>query len=86
MCRANLCDAVGNRIFTHRRSQIAAPNSARQRLSTASYNFNHTLKINALGGISVPYQYKESGKYKVIVKVVDILGIDTSKIVEVVIQ
>ncbi len=32
---------------------------------------------------STPNDYKESGKYKVMVKVVDILGIDTSKIIEI---
>ncbi|RLD60619.1 MAG: site-specific DNA-methyltransferase [Bacteroidetes bacterium] len=32
---------------------------------------------------SSPFEYKESGKYKIMVKVVDILGIDTSKIIEV---
>ncbi len=32
---------------------------------------------------STPYEYKESGKYKIMVKVVDILGIDTSKIIEI---
>lgn len=32
---------------------------------------------------SVPHFYEESGTYKVMIKVVDILGIDTSKIVEV---
>jgi hypothetical protein len=31
---------------------------------------------------SIVYEYKKSGKYKVMVKVVDILGIDTGKIVE----
>lgn len=30
-----------------------------------------------------PYEYDKSGKYKIMVKVVDILGIDTSKILEV---
>ena len=32
---------------------------------------------------SVPHEYKQTGKYKVMVKVVDILGIDTSKIIDV---
>ncbi|PIQ09064.1 MAG: site-specific DNA-methyltransferase [Ignavibacteriales bacterium CG18_big_fil_WC_8_21_14_2_50_31_20] len=32
---------------------------------------------------STAHEYKESGKYKVMVKVVDILGIDTSKIIEI---
>ena len=32
---------------------------------------------------SIAYEYKKAGKYKVMVKVVDILGIDTSKIIEV---
>ncbi|MDZ7605476.1 MAG: hypothetical protein U5K79_07785 [Cyclobacteriaceae bacterium] len=34
---------------------------------------------------SIAYEYKKAGKYKVMVKVVDILGIDTSKIIEVVV-
>ncbi|MDX2196688.1 MAG: site-specific DNA-methyltransferase [Cytophagales bacterium] len=34
---------------------------------------------------SISHQYPKEGKYKVMVKVVDILGIDTSKIIEVVI-
>lgn len=33
--------------------------------------------------LSTPHEYKESRKYKVMVKVVDILGIDTSKIIEI---
>ena len=32
---------------------------------------------------SIPHEYEKAGKYKVMVKVVDILGIDTSKIIEV---
>ena len=32
---------------------------------------------------SIAFEYKKSGNYKVMVKVVDILGIDTSKIIEV---
>ncbi len=32
---------------------------------------------------SIAHEYKKTGKYKVMVKVVDILGIDTSKIIEV---
>lgn len=32
---------------------------------------------------SIAHEYKASGKYKVMVKVVDILGIDTSKIIEI---
>jgi len=39
---------------------------------------NPTLEFN-----SIAYEYKKSGKYKVMIKVVDILGIDTSKIVEI---
>jgi DNA modification methylase len=35
---------------------------------------------------SAPHTYPASGRYKIMVKVVDILGIDTSKIIEVVIQ
>jgi DNA modification methylase len=39
---------------------------------------NPTLEFN-----SISYEYKSAGKYKIMVKVVDILGIDTSKIIEV---
>jgi DNA modification methylase len=42
-----------------------------------------TKKNTALEFKSVPYEYAKPGKYKVMVKVVDILGIDTSKIIEV---
>lgn len=42
-----------------------------------------TRKTPALEFKSISYEYKQPGKYKVMVKVVDILGIDTSKIIEV---
>jgi len=42
-----------------------------------------TRRNPSLEFISAPHEYKQSGKYKVMVKVVDILGIDTSKIIEV---
>lgn len=42
-----------------------------------------TKKNPTLEFISIAYEYKKVGKYKVMVKVVDILGIDTSKIIEV---
>ena len=42
-----------------------------------------TKKNPTLEFTSIAYEYKKSGKYKVMVKVVDILGIDTSKIIEV---
>jgi len=32
---------------------------------------------------SVPHEYRQTGQYKVMVKVVDIMGIDTSKIIDV---
>ena len=34
----------------------------------------------------IPHEYRKAGKYKVMIKVVDILGIDTSKIIEVIIK
>ncbi len=43
-------------------------------------------KSPSLEFTSVPFEYKEKGKYKVMVKVVDILGIDTSMIVEICIE
>jgi adenine-specific DNA-methyltransferase len=42
-----------------------------------------TKKNSTLEFTSTIYEYKASGKYKIMVKVVDILGIDTSKIIEV---
>ena len=42
-----------------------------------------TKKTPMLEFTSIAHQYKTAGKYKVMVKVVDILGIDTSKIIEV---
>jgi len=42
-----------------------------------------TKKNPTLEFTSVAHEYKQSGKYKIMVKVVDILGIDTSKIIEV---
>ena len=42
-----------------------------------------TKKTPSLEFTSIAHEYKKAGKYKVMVKVVDILGIDTSKIIEV---
>ncbi len=42
-----------------------------------------TKKTPTLEFTSIPHEYKKAGMYKVMVKVVDILGIDTSKIIEV---
>ncbi len=42
-----------------------------------------TKKNPTLEFTSIAYEYKKAGKYKVMVKVVDILGIDTSRIIEV---
>ena len=42
-----------------------------------------TKKNPTLEFTSISHEYPKPGKYKVMVKVVDILGIDTSKIVEV---
>ncbi|MBI4645475.1 MAG: site-specific DNA-methyltransferase [Bacteroidia bacterium] len=41
-----------------------------------------TKKNPILEFTSIPHDYMQSGKYRVMVKVVDILGIDTSKIIE----
>ena len=40
-------------------------------------------KNNDLELTSTKHEYTEKGKYKIMVKVVDILGIDTSQVVEV---
>jgi adenine-specific DNA-methyltransferase len=42
-----------------------------------------TKKNPTLEFTSTTYEYKTTGKYKIMVKVVDILGIDTSKIIEI---
>lgn len=42
-----------------------------------------TKKTPTLEFTSIAHEYKKEGKYKVMVKVVDILGIDTSKIIEI---
>ena len=42
-----------------------------------------TKKNPTLEFTSIPYEYKTPGIYKIMVKVVDILGIDTSKIIEI---
>lgn len=42
-----------------------------------------TKKTPTLEFTSIPHEYEKPGKYKVMVKVVDILGIDTSKIIEI---
>lgn len=42
-----------------------------------------TKKKPTLEFTSITQEYKQAGKYKVMVKVVDIFGIDTSKIIEV---
>ena len=42
-----------------------------------------TKKNPTLEFISIPHEYKKEGTYKAMIKVVDILGIDTSKIIEI---
>lgn len=42
-----------------------------------------TKKRPALEFVSAPYKYRQAGKYKIMVKVVDIMGIDTSKIINI---
>ena len=44
-----------------------------------------TKKTPTLEFTSIAYEYKKPGKYKIMVKVVDILGIDTSKLIDVII-
>ncbi len=44
-----------------------------------------TKKNSKLEFTSIAHQYPKAGKYKVMVKVVDILGIDTSKVIDVII-
>lgn len=65
------------------------PASSVVEMWTGNYLFENewqsfrTKKNPTLEFTSSAYEYKESGKYKIMVKVVDILGIDTSKIIEI---
>jgi DNA modification methylase len=65
------------------------PASSVVEMWTGNYLFENewqsfrTKKNPTLEFTSIAYEYKKAGKYKVMVKVVDILGIDTSKIIEV---
>lgn len=60
-----------------------------EELWTGNYLFENewqsfrTRKNPTLEFISAPHDYEKPGKYKVMVKVVDILGVDTSKVLEV---
>jgi hypothetical protein len=42
-----------------------------------------TKRDNALEFSSAPHKYDKPGKFKIMVKVVDILGVDTSQVIEV---
>jgi hypothetical protein len=44
---------------------------------------SRTRKNNEIEVTSAPFEYNQPGKYKIMVKVVDILGIDTSQTIEV---
>lgn len=67
----------------------ASTGSAYQEVWSGNYLFENewqsfrTKKNPTLEFTSIAHEYKKIGKYKVMVKVVDILGIDTSKIIEV---
>ena len=45
-----------------------------------------TKRNPALELAAPPHRYNKPGRYKIMVKVIDILGIDTSKVMEVVIK
>lgn len=65
------------------------PASSIVEMWTGNYLFENewqsfrTKKDPTIEFTSTTHEYKETGKYKIMVKVVDILGIDTSKIIEV---
>ena len=65
------------------------PDSDIKEIWTGNYLFENewqsyrTKKNPTLEFTSIAHEYPKSGKYKVMVKVVDIMGIDTSKVVEV---
>ena len=69
--------------------KINTPAGSVEEKWTGNYLFENewqsfrTKKNPALEFKSIPPEYTKAGKYKVMVKVVEILGIDTSKVVEV---
>jgi hypothetical protein len=69
--------------------KIQADDGTRLEMETGNFIFENewqsfrTKKTPTLEFTSIAHEYKKEGKYKVMVKVVDILGIDTSKIIEV---
>ncbi len=69
--------------------KIKKEDSTTEEQWTGNYIFENewqsfrTKKNPTLEFTSIAHEYKAAGKYKVMVKVVDILGIDTSKIVEI---
>jgi len=69
--------------------RIKEANEEGKEVWTGNYIFENewqsfrTKKNKELEFISAPYEYSQPGKYKVMVKVIDILGVDTSQILEV---
>lgn len=82
-------DEQDKKIKSGKSSDHENPDSDIKEIWTGNYLFENewqsfrTKKNATLEFTSIPHEYKQAGKYKVMVKVVDILGIDTSKIVEV---
>ncbi len=71
---------------------VKIKNQAENEIWTGNYIFENewqsfrTKRNPTIELTSIAYEYPTSGKYKIMVKVVDILGIDTSKIIEVYIK
>jgi hypothetical protein len=69
--------------------KLKSENGEIQETWTGNYIFENewqsfrTRKNKEIEFTSAPFECKKSGKYKIMVKVVDILGIDTSKTIEV---
>jgi adenine-specific DNA-methyltransferase len=72
--------------------KVKSDSGAVEEVWTGNYLFENewqsfrTKKNPTLEFTSIAHEYKQPGTYKVMVKVVDILGVDTSKIIEVVVK
>ena len=72
--------------------KVKNESGATEEIWTGNYLFENewqsfrTKKNPGLEFTSIAHEYKQPGTYKVMVKVVDILGVDTSRVVEVVVK
>jgi len=91
--KINLCELSENLSVLSGKENLTTKDtkdaqSSQKEIWTGNYIFENewqsfrTKKNPTLEFTSAPHEYRQTGKYKIMVKVVDILGIDTSKIIE----